>query len=377
MRKVRLLTPGPTPVPPEVLAALGSPPIHHRTPEFSSILMDVEEGLKYVFQTNNDIIIFPSAGTGAMEAAVVNLLSPGDKVLVATCGVFGDRWEKILRSYGIEPDVLRVEWGNPIPPDGVGRRAREVGAKVVFTTLTETSTGVTNDIKGFADSLKGTDSLLVVDAISGLGATELYQDEWGVDVVVAGSQKGLMLPPGLSFISMGERAWKMAENAKLPKFYWDLFEMKKRFDEGGAYTPAISLVMALRESIRLIRAEGLENAIRRHARLAAATRASVQAMGLRLFAPNGNCNSVTSVFLPEGIDGPALTKMMDRRYGVTIAGGQGALRGKIFRIGHLGFVDEADLLGALAVLEMVLKKLGFEFELGTGVSAAQKVLMEG
>jgi aspartate aminotransferase-like enzyme len=339
--------------------------------------MEVEEGLKYVFQTQNDVIIFPSSGTGAMEAAVVNLVSPDDRVLVATCGVFGDRWVKILSSYGVKPDVLNVEWGNPIPPEDLGRRAVEGGAKVVFTTLTETSTGVTNDVKGFADVLKGKDSILVVDAISGLGATELLQDEWGVDVVVAGSQKGLMLPPGLSFISMSERAWTVAKDSRLPKFYWDLFEMRRRFEEGGAYTPAISLIMALRESIKLIRTEGLENVIGRHARLAAATRAAVQAMGLKLFAPNGNCNSVTSVWLPEGIDGSALTRMMDRRYGVTIAGGQGILKGKIFRIGHLGFVDEVDLLGSLAALEMVLLKLGFGLELGVGVRAAQEVLMKG
>lgn len=372
--KKYLLTPGPTPVPPEVGAKEGLPIIHHRTSNFGKIFEGVSEGLKYVFQTKNDILIFASSGTGAMEGSIVNLLSPGDKLIVSDTGKFGQRWWKIAKAYGLEPVILTEEPGNPTDLEKVRKALKEnPQAKAVYTTLTETSTGVVNNIKAIGEILANTEAVLVVDAISGLGAQELRSDDWKVDVVVAGSQKGLMIPPGLAFVSVSEKAWRLVEQAKLPKFYFDWNTTRKSIaDKETPYTPAVSLIVALSESLKIIKAEGMENIWKRHQLLADATRAGVNAMGLKLLS-SAPCNAVTAVLVPEGLTGSAIYKKMRDDFGVNIAAGQGELRDKIFRIAHLGYMEKFDIIIALSALEMTLTQLGYKLELGKSVAAAEEI----
>ncbi|MFH1784581.1 MAG: alanine--glyoxylate aminotransferase family protein [bacterium] len=371
--KTYLMTPGPTPVPPEVAGEEAKPIIHHRTKEFKALFNEVIDGIKYVFQTKNDVIMLTSSGTGAMEACVSNLLSPGDKTLVLNIGVFAERWGKILKAYGLEPVEIKEEWGNAIDLKKVEEALKkEPKIKAVFTQLTETSTGVVNDIKAIAKIVKKTDAVLVVDAISGLGAQEFRMDDWDVDVAVTGSQKGLMIPPGLAAVALNDKAWKMVEQSKLPKFYFTLKAGRESLKKGQTpYTPAVSLFVALRKSLEMIKKEGLENVYGRHQKLARATRAAVKALGLELFAKSP-CDAVTSVKVPEGVDGEALKEKMRLEYGIAIAGGQKDLKGKIFRIGHLGYMEMFDTISAIAGLEIVLKELGYNVELGKGVAAAQE-----
>ncbi len=378
MKKNYLLTPGPTPLPPEICEALSRPIIHHRTPQFQAVLKNVEEGLKAVFQTKNDCFILTSSGTGAMEAAVVNLLSWGDKALIIQGGKFGERWTELCQAYGIEPIVIDVEWGKALDPKELkDYLSKEKAIKAVFSTLCETSTGVTFDIKGLAQVVAETDAVLVVDAISGLGAIDLAMDDWGVDVVVCGSQKGLMLPPGLGFIAVSKKAWKLVEASNCPKYYFDLKSAKKALDKTDTpFTPAIGLIIALDEALKIMRQEGLENIFKRHSKLADATRAAVSALGLELFSPTAASDGVTAVKVPEGIDGEKLVKIMRDEYGVTIAGGQGEMKGKLIRIAHMGYISEFDIILGIACLEKVLKKLGYNFEFGSGVKAAQEVLIK-
>jgi len=373
-----LLTPGPTPVPERVLLASAQPVIHHRTPEAGRILSEVVEGLKYVFQTKNDIFIFAASGTGAMEACVVNLLSPGDKVLVVNAGAFGRRWVNITESFGIKPEVIEYPWGRAVKLKDVEKKLKDVpGIKAVFTQLTETSTGVVHDIEAIGRIMKGMDAVLVVDAVSGLGGQELKTDEWNVDVVASGSQKGLMLPPGLAFVSVSEKAWKLVENSKLPRYYWDFKAYKKFFDEKKEtpYTSAVGLLFGLQESLRMIKEEGLDKILLRHKVLASATRAGVEAIGLELFAESP-CNVVTAVKVPEGIDGVRLVKMMRDEYGVGIEGGQREYKGKIFRIAHLGYMDKFDVIIGLSGLEIALSKLGYKINVGKGVAEAEKEFLK-
>ncbi len=378
MKKNYLLTPGPTPLPPEICEALSRPIIHHRTPQFQAVLKEVSEGLKAVFQTKNDVFILTSSGTGAMEAAVVNLLSWGDKALVIQGGKFGERWTELCEVYGIKPIVINVEWGKDLDPEVLkDYLKKEPAIKVVFATLCETSTGVTFDIKGLAQAVSGTDVVLAVDAISGLGAIDLAMDAWGVDVVVSGSQKGFMLPPGLGFISVSKKAWKCVEASKCPKYYFDLKEAKKACDKTDTpFTPAIGLVIALNEALKMMRGEGLENVFARHKKLAEATRAAMVALKLELFAPGVSSDAVTAVKVPQGIDGEKLVKVMRDEYGVTIAGGQGEMKGKLFRIAHMGYISEFDIILGIACLEKVMKKMGYAFELGAGLKAAQEALLK-
>ena len=378
MQKKYLLAPGPTPVPPEVLAAMARPIIHHRTPEYREIFAEVNEGLKYVFRTKKDVLTFAASGTGAMEASVANLLSPGDRVLVVEGGKFGERFREIGEAYGVEVVPIEVEWGKAVEPEVIRTKLKEEGdIKAVFTTLCETSTGVVNDVRAIGEIVKVEEAVLVVDAISGLGAVELRSDDWHVDVVVAGSQKGLMIPPGLAFVSVSEKAWKLARESKLPKYYFSFLKAKESLDKTDhPFTPAISLVIALREALRKMKEEELDNILCRHARLARATRAAVVALGLKLFAPEAPSNAVTAVKVPEGIDGVALVKNMRQKYGVTIAGGQSQLKGKIFRIAHLGYADTFDLTVAISALEMALSELGYKVELGMGMKAAEEVLLK-
>ena len=378
MRKNYLLTPGPTPLPPEVCQALARPIIHHRTPQFQAVLKEASEGLKYVFQTKNDVFILASSGTGAMEAAVANLLSPGEFAITIEGGKFGERWTQICKSYGINTEIIPVEWGKAVDPQEIAKRIKaNPKIKAVFATLCETSTGVTNNIQAIAEVVRDTDSVLVVDAISGLGAIELKTDDWGVDVVVSGSQKGLMLPPGLGFISVSSKAWAKVDDSKCPKYYFDLKKAKKAYDKTDTpFTPAISLIIALSESLKMIKADGLENVFARHRKMADACRLAVKALGLTLFAPTASSDVVTAVNVPQGIDGEKLVKTMRDNYGVTIAGGQDELKGKVFRIAHMGFIEEFDIIAGISCLEKVLAQMGYKFNTGSGVKAAQEAFLK-
>jgi aspartate aminotransferase-like enzyme len=357
---------------------MARPIIHHRTPQFQAVLKEASEGLKYVFQTVNDVFILASSGTGAMEAALINLLSPGDTALTVQGGKFGERWTELCRAYGVTPEVIDVEWGRAVEPLEIQKRLKaNPKIKAVFTTLCETSTGVANDIEAIGKVVKDTAAVLVVDAISGLGAIDLKTDGWSCDVVVSGSQKGLMLPPGLGFVSVSQKAWKLAESSKCPKYYFDLKEAKKAYDKTDTpFTPAITLIIALNESLKMMREDGLENIFYRHKKMAQATRSAVKALGLELFAPTASSDVVTAVKVPAGVDGEKLVKIMRDNYGITIAGGQAELKGKVFRIAHMGFIEEFDIIVGISCLEKVLSTMGYRFSLGAGVKAAQEVFLK-
>ena len=371
MNKKYLFTPGPTTVPPECLLAMAQPIIHHRTSEYREIFTEVRENLKYVFRTENEVLTFTSSGTGAMEATIANFLSRGDRVLVVKGGKFGERFAEIAAAYGVEVTAIDVEWGRAVNPEMIKSHLGN-DIKAVYTTLCETSTGVKNDIQRIAEVVSASPAVLVVDAISGLGAMELETDRWSVDVVVSGSQKGLMIPPGLSFVSVGKKAWKLVEKSDLPKYYFDLRKAKKAQEQSdSAFTPAISLIIALRESLRMLKEEGIENVISRHGRLAEATREAMKSLGLELFA-GVPADAVTAVKVPAGMDGSAFVKHL-RGKGVSIAGGQAQLKGKIFRLAHLGYMDTFDILQMISAVEVGLNEVGYEVEFGKGVSAAEEV----
>lgn len=375
MRKYRLLAPGPTPVPEKVLLRMADTIIHHRTPQFQAVLKDVNIKLKKLFRTENPVLVFASSGTGAMEASVTNLLSKGDKALIIKGGKFGERFGEICKAYGVETVDYDVTWGEPAEAAVVEKLLKEnAGIKVVYSTLCETSTGVANDIRAIAKVTSATSAVLVVDAVSGLSADELKPDEWGVDVVVCGSQKGIMLPPGLSFLSLSPKAEKLLDGSDLPKYYFDLKKAKKSHAKDDTpWTPAVSLMMGLDAVLDMMLEEGLDNILARHARLARATREAVKTIGLEIFSKRPS-NAVTSVKVPEGVDGGALVKKMRDEQRVTIAGGQSELKGKIFRVAHLGYMDEYDTIAAIAGVEIVLSQLGYDVELGKGVGRAQELL---
>jgi aspartate aminotransferase-like enzyme len=378
MKKNYLLTPGPTPLPPEVCESLSRPIIHHRTPQFQEILKEAYEGLKYIFQTSNDVYILASSGTGGMEAAVANILSPGDTVITVEAGKFGERWTEICRAYGIKTEVIKVEWGTAVNPKDIEAALKKGNIKAVFTTLCETSTGVAADIKAIGEIVRNTDAVLVVDGISGLGAIDLQMDAWHCDVVVSGSQKGLMLPPGLGFISLSPKAWKLVETSKCPKFYFSMKAAKKAYSAVDTpWTPAIGLVIALNEVLRMVKKETLEKIFAWHHTMAEATRAAMKGLGLELFAPHAYSDVVTAVKVPAGIDGEKLVKVMRDTHGVTIAGGQSEMKGKIFRFAHMGYIGEFDIITGISCLEKVLSQMGYKFAMGSGVAAAQKVFLEG
>jgi len=378
MKKNYLLTPGPTPLPPQVLESMARPIIHHRTPQFQAILKEASVGLKEVFQTSNDVFIISSSGTGAMEAAVMNLLSCGDTALVIQGGKFGERWTEISKAYGINCEIIDVEWGKAVDPEEINKRLKaNPKIKAVFTTLCETSTGVDNDIEKIAGITKAAHAVLVVDAISGLGAIDLKTDAWGVDVVVSGSQKGLMLPPGLGFISLSPKAWKLVEACKSTRYYLDLRKARKALEKNDTpFTSSITLIIALNEALKMMREDGLENIFARHRKMADAVRAAMKALGLELFAPTAASDAVTAVKVPAGIDGEKLVKTMRDTYGVTIAGGQAELKGKVFRIAHMGFIAEFDIITGLSCLEKVLSTMGYKFTLGAGIKAAEEVFLK-
>lgn len=380
MQKKYLMTPGPTPVPAEVLLTQAAPIIHHRTPDFSAAFKQSIEGLQYVFETTGDVLLFACSGTGVMESAIVNCFCAGDKVIVTRNGKFGDRMKGISEAYGLEVIDLQYEWTEVVKPDDVAEALRQYpDARGVIVTQSETSSGVLNDVKAIGEIVAGYDDcVLIVDSITGIGAVDCKTDEWHLDVVMTGSQKGLMLPPGLAACTVSEKAWKAYERSTLPKYYFDWMKYKKNIEKDTTpFTPAVSLVLGLNVALGMIREEGLENTIKRHSMLAEATRQGCEALGLKLFAPpEGRGSAVTPVWVPEGIDGKQIVKIMKTKYGVTIAGGQDAFEGRIFRVGHLGYFGEFDIITTLAALEMTLAELGYEFERGAGIKAAEGVFME-
>jgi len=377
MRRSILLTPGPTQVPEEALAIASMPIMHHRTPQFEKIFAEVEESLKYVFQTANPVLIFTSSGTGAMESTIVNTLSPGDKVIVIVGGKFGERWAEIAKAYNLNLIQLDVPWDQVIDVDRLKKTIEEnPDTKAILTTLSETSTGGVTDIESISKITKDKDMLLVVDAISGLGVTNIKTDEWGVDVVIAGSQKGLMIPPGLAFVSVSEKAQKFMENSKLPKYYFSWKKSLKNLDKNTTpWTPGISLIMQINEALKLIKAEGLENVFKRHSRLSKAIREAMLALNLEIYNKNTG-DTCTAVKVPEGIDGEKMVKICRDKFMVTLTGGQDQLKGKIFRISAMGNVNENDLMLGVTVVERVLSELGYKFNKGSGVAAAMKSLEE-
>lgn len=375
MKKHHLRIPGPTEVPENVLGAMQQPMINHRGEEFSKLFKDVSEGLKEVFQTKNDVLIFPSAGTGAMEAAIVNLFSPGDLIVSFTCGVFGERFASIAEAFGARVERISVEWGKPVTPEIVRERIlrdKNKEIKGILLTHNETSTGVLNDVKSLREAVGNHPALVLVDAISSLGAVDLKTDEWNLDVVVTGSQKALMMPPGLGFASLSPKAWHFVEKSKMPRFYWDFKAARKSLEKGQTpYTPAVSLIFALKESLELIKQEGLAHIFARHWKLSRGLRQGLKALGFKLFVEDRWASpTVTSVDVSQYEGRLAFPKLMKSRFNITIAGGQDRLKNKIMRIGHLGYVDELDIINVLAALEMVL---GDESLYGKGVNAAEKV----
>jgi len=381
MQKRFLITPGPTPVPPEVLSALAEPVVHHRAPRFTEILKHVVAGLKYVYQTENDVIVFSASGTGAMESAVVNVVNPGDHVLVASIGNFGERWKKLAATWGADVIALDYEWGTKAVPADIERAlAADPAIKAVYVQSSETSTGVVNDIEAIGEIVAKTPALLVVDAISGLGATDLRTDDWHVDICVAGSQKALMVPPGLAYVAVSEKAWAVVEQCATPRFYYDYLTARKKMTGDSAqtpYTPAVSLMVAQNVAIDLIKEEGLENVFERHRVLSRAAKEGVKALGLELFGPDDpEANSVTAVKVPEGVDGNKIGKIARDKWGVWLAGGQGRLKGKIFRFGHCGYFGHSDIIVGLTTVEMVLAELGYDVKFGASAAAAEQVFMQ-
>jgi len=378
MQKKYLLAPGPTPVPPEALLAMAMPIIHHRAPDFLPVLESAKKGLQWLYQTKNDVLILCSTGTGGMDGAVSNFLSPGDDVLVINGGKFGERWTKICQAYGMKVEELIVEWGYAVKAEQVEAALKKnPKIKAVFVQANETSTGVYHDVKSVASVVKKTDALFVVDAISALVAHDIKADEWGIDVMIGGSQKGVMLPPGLAFVSVSDKAWKMADTARTPKFYFNFRKERDNLAKNQTnFTSAVTLIIGLNASIKMLQDEGLENVFKRHDKLARATRAGAAALGLKLFPRESPSNALTAIEAPAGVDGQAIYKDLRVKYGITGAGGQDKLKGKIFRIAHLGYADTFDVITAIAGIEMVLKGLGHPVKLGAGVGAAQEILMK-
>lgn len=378
MQKRYLLAPGPTQIPPEVLLKMAEPIIHHRNPLFEAVVEEVRANLKYLFGTKNEVLIFASSGTGAMEGAVTNVLSPGDKAVVVRAGKFGERWANIARAYGVETITIDIPWGENLDPLIIEKTLKEhPDAKAVYTQATETSTGARFPIKEIAGIVKNyPDTLMVVDGITGVGVFELPQDAWGIDILVGGSQKALMLPPGLAFAGVSNKAWVFTKTSKIPKFYFNWAKELSNLEKNQTnFTPAISLIIGLRESLRMIKEEGLENIYQRIDVLAQATREGAMALGLKIFAKSPS-PAVTAIVAPEGIDGQAIYKTLWKKYGVTGAGGQDQLKGKVFRIATLGYADTYDVITSISALEFTLRDLGYKFPMGAGVGKALDVLKE-
>jgi aspartate aminotransferase-like enzyme len=376
MKKPRLMTPGPAPVPEDVLLAMAHPVIHHRSAEAKQIITECVAGLKDVLRTQNDVLILTSSGSGAMEAAVVNTVPRGRKAIVLNAGWFAQRWLKICQAYGVEAVSVDFEWGQPVDPRRVEAALREhPDAVAVFSTLSETSTGTGHPVEAIGRVVARTDAVFAVDGISGVGAMECQTDAWGIDLLAVGSQKALMLPPGLAFLAVSPKAWAKIESFDAPAFYFNLKAARKKIaDFDTPYTPAHTLLIGLRVALRRIRDEGIENVWARHARMSAACQAGVRALGLELFSTRP-AEGLTAFRVPPGLKDTEIRGKLAERFGITTIGGQDKLKGQIVRIGHMGYFDELDVVAGLAALEMVLAELGHPVEPGRAVAAAQSVFL--
>ncbi|MCX5680107.1 MAG: alanine--glyoxylate aminotransferase family protein [Candidatus Omnitrophica bacterium] len=374
-KKSYLMTPGPTPVPEDIRNEMAKPIIHHRTKEYQTIFKDATEGLKKIFKTKGDLFTFTSSGTGAMEASIVNVLSPGDKIIVVRGGKFGERFGDIAKAYGVNTVNIDVEWGSAPSPVIIKETLKaNPDVKGVYTTLCETSTATVFDIKTIGEVVRATNALFVVDTISGLGADDFLNDEWGVDIAICGSQKGLMIPPGLAFCSVSEKAWRAVETSKLPKFYFNFKKYKKAYiDTDTPFTSAITLVIGLKKAVETINSKGVDNVIAEHQSQARAFREAVKAIGLSVFSKSPS-SAVTGVNTPEGMDADALIKLLKTEYGVTFAGGQENLKGKVFRCAHMGGIDKEHTLESIKALEEALLKMGWKCKSCAGFDAAKKII---
>ena len=379
MLKRYLLAPGPTPVPAEALLAMAAPMVHHRTPQFSDVFRRAAERSRDLYGTNEPVMMLACSGTGGMEAAVTNTLSPGDRVIVVSAGKFGERWAEICRAFALQVTIIEVEWGKAVDPAAVAAALGEnPDTRAVLVQASETSTTVIHPVAEIGKLTRARDCLLIVDGITSVGVTDLPMDTTGIDALVTGSQKGLMLPPGLALVALSEKAWKFQQKAKLPRYYFDLAKERDSLAKNtSSYTPAISLIIGLNAVYDLIEASGgFPEVFRRHLILAEAMRAGVKAMGQRLLAPEAPSPAATGVWVPAGVDGGDLTRLMRDVMGVTVAGGQGKLKGKIVRLAHIGYSDTFDVIVALSALEMALAKLGAQVAFGKATAAAQQVLLE-
>ena len=377
-RKRYLMAPGPTPVPPEVLAAGAEPVLHHRGPDFRALMTRVLGRLQEVCRTQNDVLVFTASGSGAFESAIVNLLSPGDRVLAVSAGEFGERWASTASAFGANVHDLRYSWGESPAPEDVRRRVEETGAEVVFLVHSETSTGVVADVQALAHAAREAGALTVIDAVSSLGAVPLETDAWGLDVVVSGSQKALMTPPGLSLTTVSAAAWERCERTTTPRVYFDWTKLRASLETGSTpFTPAVSLVVSLDRALELLLDEGLEAAFARHAALGRACREGAKAMGLTLFSPDEERSAiVTAILTPDGVDARDLVLALRERFGITVAGGHGERGTRMFRIGHIGYFDVFDITTALAAVEVLLVEGGADIERGAAVSRALEAYRE-
>jgi len=375
--KNRLFTPGPTPLLPAAQNAMAAFTAHHRTADFKALFTRVLADMKDFIGTSNDVLVIASSGTGAMEGSISNLTSPGDKVLVVSAGKFGERWLNISNAFGLNPIDLKVEWGKAVKIDAVKQQLKDhPDLKGVMIQASETSTTTLHPVKEIA-RLTRNGPLFLVDGVTAVGVLSVPLDEWGIDALVTGSQKALMLPPGLGFIGLSDRAWEQTKKARLPRFYFDLnLERKNQQKGSGAFTPAVSLIFGLRASLAMIEREGLDRVYARHARMARATRAAATAIGLKLLAPENPSPAATGIFMPDGIDADKVLDYLRDHMNVTLAEGQDQLKGKAIRIAHVGYMGAFDVITAIAALEMALRKFGAEIPFGRGVAAAQEVLME-
>jgi aspartate aminotransferase-like enzyme len=375
----RLFTPGPTQIPERVINEMSQPLQHHRSPEFKKLFAEISENLKQFFKTQDQVLTLTTSGSGAMESAVVNLLSRGEKVLSIEGGKFGERWGEISRAYGLEVIPVKVPWGESVSPDEVGRVLKNHSdIAAVFLTHSETSTGVAFDVKQIAEMVHThSDALIIVDGITSVGVLPFYKDDWQLDVVISGSQKGVMIPPGLAFIALNERAWKRAEQSDLPRYYLSLLKARNSLLENTTpFTPATTLLVGLHCSLGMILEKGLEYFWNKYARLADSTRKGAKAVGLELFAKTPS-NALTAIKVPDSIDGQKFVQCLREKYRVTVAGGQAQLKGKIFRVAHMGYYDHLDMVSFASAMEMALRDMGWKFELGTAVAAVQTAYATG
>ncbi|MEL6553473.1 MAG: alanine--glyoxylate aminotransferase family protein [Cyanobacteria bacterium J06621_11] len=378
--KLMLMIPGPTPVPEKVLLAMAKHPIGHRSGEFSQLIAETNENLKWLFQTKNNVMTVNASGTGTVEAGIINFLSAGDRILVGSNGKFGDRWVQIAEAYGLDVTIVKAEWGTPLNPDDFAKELQadsDKKIKAVMITHSETSTGVLNDLEAINKHVKAHgEALIIVDAVTSLGSYNIPVDEWGIDVIASGSQKGFMLPPGMGFITASDKAWEAYKTATLPKFYLDLGKYNKSADKNSTpFTPPVTLYFGMKVALEMMKEEGLENIFARHTRHKEASRAAMKALGLPLFAPDDYASPAVTSVVPNGIDAEKIRSVMKNKFNIALAGGQDHMKGKMFRMGHLGFVSDRDVLCAVSALEATLAELGHK-ALSSGVAAASERLQK-